>query len=128
MKMATLIKTDGTEQSIQPFKSGFTFAEVSQLVGSRDLRFIPLNSQILLIVPDRPRPGPHNSKATHILQFVLADEDYRVEGHALFISSEEFRPLIRELVISKTEHAELSISSYSTKRHSLQHRLSGSRY
>ena len=128
MKMATLIKTDGTEQAVQPLKNGFTLAEVSQLLDSRDLRLIPLNSQILLIVPDRPQPGPHNRKATHILQFVLADEDYRVEGHALFISSEEFRPFIRELVISKTEHDELSISSCPANRHSLQDSLSGSRY
>jgi hypothetical protein len=126
--MGTLIKTDGTEQAVQPLKSGFTLAEVSQLVGSRDLRLIPLNSQILLIVPDRPRPGPHNPKATHILQFVLADEDYQVEGHALFISSEEFRPLIRELVLSTTEHDELSISSCPAKQHSLPRRLTGSRY
>ena len=126
--MATLIKTDGTEQTIQPLKSGFTLAEISQLVGSRDLRLIPLNSQILLIVPDRPQPGPHNPKATHILQFVLAEEDYQVEGHALFISSEEFRPLISELVTSKTGHDELSITSCPAKSHSLQHRLSGSKY
>lgn len=126
--MATLIKTDGTEQTIQPLKSGFTLAEVSQLVGSRDLRLIPLNSQILLIVPDRPQPGPHNPKATHILKFVLAEEDCQVEGQALFISSEEFRPLISELVTPKSELDELSITNCPAKSHSLQHRLSGSTY
>lgn len=126
--MATLIKTDGTEQAVQPLKSGFTLAEVSQLVGSRDLRLIPLNSQILLIVPDPPQPGPHNPKAAHILKFVLAEQDYQVEGHALFISSEEFRPLIRELMISQTQDDELSITSCPAKSHSLQHRLNDSRY
>jgi hypothetical protein len=126
--MATLIKTDGTEQPVQPLKSGFTLAEVSQLVGSRDLRLIPLNSQILLIVPDRPQPGPHNPKATHILKFVLADEDYHVEGHALFISSEEFRPLIRELVNSNSRDEELSVSTSHVNRCSLPHRLNGSSY
>lgn len=126
--MATLIKTDGTEQGVQPLKSGFTLAEVSQLVDSRDLRLIPLNSQILLIIPDRPQPGAHNLKATHILKFVLAEEDYHVDGHALFISSEEFRPLVRELVISNTEHDGLSIASCPTKRHSLHHRLNDRSY
>jgi hypothetical protein len=128
MKMATLIKTDGTEQTVQPLKSGFTLAEVSQLVGSRDLRLIPLNSQILLIVPDRPRPGPHNLKAAHILKFVLLEEDYQVDGHALFISSEEFRPLIRELKISQTQDDELSVSSCQANRRSLRHRLNGGTY
>src|SRR5215469_12505953 len=111
MKMATLVKTDGTEQTIQPLKNGFTFAEVSQLVGSRDLRMIPLNRQILLIVPDRPRPGRHNPKATRIVKFVLVDDDYQIEGHALFISSEELRPLIRELVVSQTPDDQPTISS-----------------
>src|SRR5579864_5665937 len=127
MTMATLIKTDSTEQSIQPLKSGFTLAEVSQLVDSRDLRLIPLNSQILLIVPDRPQPGVHNPKATHILKFVLGDEDYHVEGHALFLSSQEFRPLVRELAISRTQDEELSISTLHVNRRSLQRRLSTSR-
>lgn len=126
--MATLIKTDGTEQTVQPLKSGFTLALVSQLVDSHDLRLIPLNSQILLIVPDRPRPGPHNPKATHIVKFALVREDYQVDGHALFISSEEFRPLVRELMSSQTQDGELNISSCPANRRSFRHRLNGTTY
>lgn len=125
--MATLIKTDGTEQTIQPLKNGFTLCLVSQLLGSPDLRIIALNSQILLVVSDRPRSGRHNPKATRIVKFVLLGEDYQIEGHALFISSDEFRPLIRELVTSKTEDDELSNKSSGPNRRWLKERLTCSR-
>lgn len=125
--MAKLITPDGRETEIWPLSTGFTVSEVSRLVGGPDLLIFPLNSQMLVITANCSRPGPHNAKASNIVRFVLA-EDHRVEGPAMFLNSEEFRPLLREFVVSgNDEYESPGISVYHANRRRLLERLSANR-
>ena len=96
--MAKLIRPDGSITDVHPSNSeGFAWKDLFDLVGATNVSVIALSPRVTMVFSGSIPQAKTNEKATLIVQIVLADEDYRIHGNALFLTEAETRPLVLKL-------------------------------
>jgi hypothetical protein len=88
--MAKLMKPDGSTEDVKPqYPAGFLPSELKRFLGADEFLFIPLNSEVMMIVARENAGLPKNEPATVVARKSLSDRSYEILGPALLANTDD---------------------------------------